>query len=141
MDWEMIGAAMWDWVPWLIGVAGLLFGILGELRARRAERRASRDDDAPPWDDAQHDSGDLFTIRNTSTRDVIVTAVEASPAEKAGLLRFRHKFPLTIYAGDSLGVLGGERYSMSRPDVVIVWRFVDADEIRRNRRILPSATS
>lgn len=140
MEWQQIGAAVWDWVPWLIGVAGLVFGILAELRARRAERRNSRDENAPPWADAEHVSGDLFTLRNSSTRDVVVTAVEADPAQKAGLLRFRHEFPRTIYAGDSLGVLVGERYSLSRPDVVIVWRFVDADEERRNRRILPSVT-
>lgn len=141
MNWEMIGAAVWDWVPWLIGVIGLLFGILGELRARQAERRIRRDDNSPPWGDAEHVSGDLFTIRNDSTRDVIVTAVEADPGKKAGLLRFREDFPRTIYAGDSLGVLVGERYSLSRPDVVLVWRFVDSDDVRRNRRILPSVTT
>lgn len=141
MDWEKIGAAASDWVPWLIGIAGLVFGILGELRARRAESRNSRDDNAPPWGDAEHVRGDLFTIRNQSTRDVIVTAVEADPAKKTALLRLRGDFPRTIYAGDSLGVLVGERYSLSRPDVVLVWRFVDADEVRRNRRILPSVTT
>ena len=137
MEWQKIGAAVWDWVPWLIGIAGLVFGILGELRARRAESRNRRDDNAPPWGDAVHVSGDLFTIRNGSARDVVVMTVEADPAKKAGLLRFREDFPRTIYAGDSLGVLVGERYSLSRPDVVLVWRFVDADEVRRNRRILP----
>lgn len=141
MDWAKIGAAVWDWVPWLIGIAGLVFGILGELRARRAESRNSRDENAPPWGDAEHVSGDLVTIRNDSTRDVIVTAVEADPGKKAGLLRFREDFPRTIYAGDSLGVLVGERYSLSRPNVVLVWRFVDADEVRRNRRTLPGVTT
>jgi hypothetical protein len=141
MDWEKIGAAAWDWVPWLIGVAGLVFGIFGEVRARRAEKRNTRADDAPPWEDAQHVSGDLFTIQNDSTRDVIVTAVEADPDKKAGLLRFREDFPRTIYAGDSLAVLVGERYSLSRPDVILVWRFGDTDEVRRNRRILPGVSA
>lgn len=141
MDWEKIGAAVWEWVPWLIGVAGFVFGILAERRARRAESRNIRDDDAPPWGDAEHGSGDLFTIRNDSTRDVIVMAVEADPDKKAGLLRFREDFPRTIYAGDSLGVLVGERYSLSRPDVIVVWRFGDADEVRRNRRILPGVST
>lgn len=140
MDWEKIGAAVWELVPWLIGVAGLVFGILAERRARRAESRNSRDDNAPPWGDAEHVSGDLFTIQNHSTRDVIVTAVEADPEKKAGLLRFREDFPRTIYAGDSLGVLVGERHSLSRPDVILVWRFGDADEVRRNRRILPGVS-
>lgn len=140
MEWEQIGAAAWDWIPWLIGVAGFVFGILTERRARRADRRNSRDENAPPWDNAQHVSGDLFTVRNGSARDVVVTAVEADPAEKSGLLRFRHEFPRTIYAGDSLGVLVEARYSLSRPDVVLAWRFADADEVRRNRRILPSVT-
>ena len=140
MDWNQVGSALWDWVPWLIGILCAVLAVLGWLRARRAEKRENSTYNASPWEDARHESGDLFTIRNGSSRDVIVTAVEADPVEKAGLLRFRIKFPYTVYGGDPLGVLVEERYTLSRPSVVIEWRFADDDRLRKNRRVLPSVT-
>ncbi|KJL23811.1 hypothetical protein RN51_01347 [Microbacterium oxydans] len=141
LDWTKIGTAALDWVPWLIAILGAALGVLGYRRARRAEKRETAGYNAPPWGDAVHDSGDLFTIKNASTRDVVVTQVIAEPAEKQNLLEFRHGFPHTIYAGDSLGILARARYSLSRPGVILEWHFADDDTARRNRRILPAPPS
>lgn len=140
MDWARIGAALSDWVPWLIALLGAVWGVTGEIRARQAERRSRRADNAPPWEDAQHVSGDLFTVRNGSTRDVIVSAIQADSENKAALLEPRTPFPLTVYPGDVLDFFSRARYSLDRPNVVIAWRFADDDTERWNRRVLPSVT-
>ncbi|UXW87090.1 hypothetical protein NFX31_06080 [Microbacterium azadirachtae] len=140
MDWAKIGAAVWDWVPWLIGLLGAVWGVSGEIRARRTDKRSTRDDNAPPWEDAQHVSGELFTVRNGSTRDVIVFSIRADSENKRALLEPRTDFPLTVHPTDVLDFFSRARYSLDRPNVVIVWRFADDDTQRWNRRILPSVT-
>lgn len=140
MDWVEIGAAVGAAVPWVIAALGVAWGITGEIRARRAEKRDTRADNAPPWEDAQHVSGDLFAVRNGSTRDAIVSGVQADSENKSTLLEPRNSFPITIYPGDVLDFLSRARYSLDRPNVVIEWRFAEDDAPRRNRRILPTVT-
>lgn len=129
----------WDWVPWGLAVLGGIFGIRGEIRARRAEKRAERAEEVTPWEEARHLSGDMFAVRNGSTRDVVVTEVRADPAEKAFVFSFRHALPMTIYAGDSLEFFSEPRLALSRPDVVLEWRFSDSKDSRTTRRIVAGA--
>ncbi len=134
MDW-------YDWVPWGIGVVGFAFGVVGEVRARRAERRLKRAEDVSPWEEMRHLSGDLFAIKNASTRDVVVSAVSADPSSKERLLTHRRSYPAAVSAGDSFEFMLGERLSLSRPDIVISWRFADDDRERTNRRLASGVTT
>lgn len=138
LGWTAIGSAILAWVPWAVGVLGAVLAVLGYRRGRRSEKRDDASHDSPPWGEAVHDSGDLFTIKNASTRDVVVTRIVAEPAEKQSLLEFRHGFLRTIYAGDSLGILARARYALSRPQVILEWHFADDNTPRKNRRAFPS---
>lgn len=125
----------------MLGVGGFVLGVLGfalgEVRARRAEKRASRADEVSPWDEARWLSGDLYAVKNSSTRDVIVTAVHSDfvpAAETPNNFEVRHQFPLTVSASDSLEFFSRARYTLSRPGAVIEWHFSGSKNPRSTRR-------
>jgi len=126
-----------EWIGWLIGGIGVAFGVRGEIRASRAEKRLRRHDEVTPWDEPVHHSGDLFTVRNSSARDVVVLALSADSPVKQSLVHSLRSYPHHIAAGDSLDFKARSAYTLDRPDIVIEWRFADAKEVRTNRRTLP----
>lgn len=134
----------WEWVPWLIAIAGLAFGIFGEVRARRAEKREKRADEVSPWDEARWLSGDLFSVKNSSTRDVIVTSVEPDylmTTEVVNNFKVPHELPFRVNAGDSLQFDSEERLGLKRPGALIEWNFIDSKQTRSTRRFVDGLAS
>lgn len=128
-----------DWVPWVIGVLGFLFGIFGELRARRAEKRAKRADEVSPWDEARWLSGDVFAVKNSSTRDVVVTKVRPDfvvRTEVVNNFKPLTSFPLQVNTGDSIEFDSEARLTLKRPGAVIEWHFAGSKKTRSTRRIV-----
>jgi len=130
-------------VDWVIGVCGLILGalgfVLGEVRARRAERRAGRADDVSPWDEARWLSGDRFAVKNSSTRDVVVTSVQPDhvvTTEVVNNFLALQQFPYAVHAGDSLEFDTQARLTLPRPGAVIEWHFADNERTRSTRRIV-----
>lgn len=114
---------------------------LRRVPPRSAARRIRRDDDANPWGKVTHHSGDLYLVRNVSTRDMTVAGMSEIRQDKAAILENRVCFPFRINSGDQLDFLMRERYGPSgTPDIAIKWYFVDDKKKlpRENRRILPS---
>ncbi len=130
-----------EWIPWAIAAVSL---VVGEYRARSAANRTRRDDDANPWGEVTHHSGDLYLIRNVSTRDVMVTGARKIRHETAAVLEDRVTFPFRVNSGDQLDFLMRERYGLSStPDIAVEWYFIDDKKTRprENRRILPAKRS
>lgn len=128
-----------EWVPWAVGLVGFLFGVRGEIRAHRAEKRLQRADEVSPWDEARWLSGDVFAVKNSSTRDVIVTSMHADyvpTAEVVNNFTPLTEFPFRVNAGDSIEFDSEARYTLKRPGAVIEWRFADSKKTRSTRRIV-----
>ena len=129
-----------DWIGWAFGAIGVAFGISGEVRARRAEKRLRAQHDAPPWADVTHISGNLFAVKNKSTRDVVVSAIEPDMSRPSHLFHIdtRHHLPLTVQAGESLEFVSEARLTLPRANPSIEWRFADRKGTRpTTRRLLP----
>ncbi len=125
---------------------GLLGFGLGEVRARRAERRSKRAEDVSPWDEVRWLSGDLFAVKNSSTRDVLVLSLEPDfvvTAEHVENFSVPHPLPFRVNAGDSVEFRSEARLTLPRPSALIGWQFVDGNEVRSTRRIVtgPNASA
>jgi hypothetical protein len=128
-----------DWVPWVIGVFGFFFGVHGEFRAHRAENRMTRADEVSPWDEARWLSGDVFAIKNSSTRDVIVTSILADyvpTTETVNNFKPLTELPYRVNAGDSIEFDREARYTLARPGAVLEWHFADRKDTGTTRRIV-----
>jgi hypothetical protein len=130
-------------MEWVIALSGLLVAvlglILGEGRARRAERRADRDRDVSPWSEARWLSGDAFAVTNRSMRDVVVTSVEPDhvvTTEPVHNFAPRNELPFRVNAGDTVEFDSERRLTLPRPAAVIEWQFVDSERSRSTRRIV-----
>ncbi|WP_295844907.1 hypothetical protein [uncultured Microbacterium sp.] len=128
-----------DWIGWAFGAIGVAFGVLGEVRARRAEKRLRAQDDAPPWADVTHISGNLFAIKNQSTRDVVVSGIEPDMSRPSHLFHTdtRHHLPLTVQAGESMEFVSEARLTLPPANPKIEWRFADSKGTRTTRHLLP----
>ena len=133
------GMPWYQWVPWGIAILGAVFGIRGEYRAHQSAKRDKRADAVTPWDEARWLSGDLFAVKNSSTRDVVVTSVEPDSVvttEVVNNFKVPHELPYRVNAGDSLQFDSEARLALKRPGALIEWHFIDGKQTRSTHRFV-----
>lgn len=72
--------------------------------------------------------GDVWAIRNSSGRPIVLLRVEASPAEAQPLLEIGGTLPRQFPPGDLLEFAAHARLSLSVRIITLVWHFADEPE-------------
>lgn len=72
--------------------------------------------------------GDVWAIRNSSGRPIVLLRVEASPAETQPLLEIGGTLPRQLPPGDLLEFAARARLSLSIRIITLVWHFADEPE-------------
>lgn len=79
------------------------------------------------WSTTKHHSGDLWTIRNTSERPIVVESLVATPENTQTLLEPEGIIPRSFKAGELLEFYARSRFTLSIRKVTLVWRFEGED--------------
>jgi len=88
------------------------------------------------WSVPKPGSGDLWTIRNTSERAIIVDRIDVKPADAQPLLEVENPLPGRFRAGELLELFARSRYTLAIRMITIVWRFEDESESHSSTRTL-----
>lgn len=88
-----------------------------------------------PWGDAEWTRhGSRFTIRNKSSRNVVVVKLSASDERLDGLMRFDQQPSFICEPNSRISYLALETMQTGTPDTVIEWHWDGSDEIRTTVR-------
>lgn len=80
------------------------------------------------WGDAKRLGGDVWSIRNTSGRAVVLARVEASPPDAQPLLEVGGALPRVMPPGDILEFAARARLGLGIRIVTLFWHFADETE-------------
>jgi len=72
--------------------------------------------------------GDVWAIRNSSGRPIVLLRVDASPTEAQPLLQIGGALPRQLPPGDLLELAAHARLSLSVRIITLVWHFADEPE-------------
>jgi hypothetical protein len=91
----------------------------------------------PTWSALHRGDRSKYYIENTSSRHLIITAVNAEPAEYAGLLTFPHALPLRVEYGDMIDL---SIVRLNGPEgiakILIDWNYEEESVGHRTERIV-----
>lgn len=88
-----------------------------------------------PWGDAEWTRhGSRFTIRNKSSRNVVVVKLSASDERLDGLIRFDQQPSFICEPNSRISYLALGTMQTGTPDTVIEWHWDGSDEIRTTVR-------
>lgn len=88
-----------------------------------------------PWGDAEWTGhGSQFTIRNKSSRNVIVVNLSASDEKLDGLMHFDQQPPFTCEPNSRISYLALGTLQTGTPDAAIEWHWDGSDKIRTTVR-------
>lgn len=88
-----------------------------------------------PWGDAEWTRhGSRFTIRNKSSRNVVVVKLSASDERLDGLMRFDQQPSFICEPNSRISYLALGTMQTGTPDTVIEWHWDGSDEIRTTVR-------
>ena len=88
-----------------------------------------------PWGDAEWTGhGSRFTIRNKSSRNVVVVKLSASDERLDGLMHFDQQLPFTCEPNSRISYLALGTMQTGTPDAAIEWHWDGSDEIRTTVR-------
>lgn len=93
------------------------------------------------WGVLKRGTGDLWTIRNTSERAIIVDRIDVKPEPAQPLLQVDEALPHQFRAGELLEFFARARHSLTIRTINIVWRFVGEDETHDSSRALDGPPS
>ncbi|MBO3664071.1 hypothetical protein [Microbacterium stercoris] len=85
------------------------------------------------WGVPKPHSGDLWLVRNSSKRPMILERIEARPTQAQQLLEVEGDLPREIRAGELVEFLARARYTLAIRTITIVWRFADEDDAPEHR--------
>jgi len=89
------------------------------------------------WGVPKRGQGDLWTIRNTSERAIVVERIDVKPEGAAeSLLEVDGVIPRLFRAGELLEFMAHARLTLSIRTITIVWRFDGDDAIHDSSRTL-----
>jgi len=83
------------------------------------------------WGVTKRGTGDLWTIRNTSERAILVERIDVKPDSAQPLLEVDGELPRIFRAGELLEFYARARMSLSIRTVTIVWRF-DGEDLQHD---------
>lgn len=88
-----------------------------------------------PWGDAEWTGhGSQFTIRNKSSRNVVVVNLSASDEKLDGLMHFDQQPPFTCEPNSRISYLALGTLQTGTPDAAIEWHWDGSDKIRTTVR-------
>ena len=88
-----------------------------------------------PWGDAEWTGhGSRFTIRNKSSRNVVVINLSASDERLDGLMHFDQQPPFTCEPNSRISYLALGTLQTGTPDAAIEWHWDGSDKIRTTVR-------
>ncbi|MEV8167973.1 hypothetical protein AB0O70_08585 [Microbacterium paraoxydans] len=85
--------------------------------------------------------GDLWAIRNTSERTIVVDRIDAKPEAAQPLLQVHEALPQKFRAGELLEFYARARHSLAIRTITIVWRFDGEDQTHDSARTLDGRPS
>lgn len=93
------------------------------------------------WGVPKRGSGDLWIIRNTSERTILVDRIDVRPADAQPLLEVENSLPSRFRAGEILELFARSRYTLAIRSITIVWRFEQELETHESTRTLDARST
>lgn len=93
------------------------------------------------WGVPKQGSGDLWTIRNTSERAIVVERIEVKPTDAQPLLELEGSLPAQFRAGELLELFARSRYTLAIRSITIIWRFEQEPETHDSTRTLDARST